>query len=152
MWKINQKSILKIIITVLIACAIVGIGLLAINHNRKSLNLEDIQELKNFDITVISYLDLMPTWPDNDEPKKAYFAFALNGIDKDTFLSEYEIESIALNGNSISNQEITYEDYNGFRFYSSNYENNNTIVVIIKNKNTNERYYKKLSVSTKTVV
>lgn len=139
------KNILKIII---IVCGIAGIGLLVINYNKKSLNLEGTQELKDFDITVISYLDLMPGANPSAE---AYFAFSLNGISKDMFLSEYEIESIELNGKKIRNKEITYEDYNGFRFYSLNYENNNTIVIIIKNKNTNERYYKKLNVSTDRV-
>lgn len=144
----KSKSILKITIIVLIVCVIVGIGLLAINHNKKSLKLKDIQELKDFDITVISYLDLMPG---ANPSKEAYFTFSLNGIDQDRFLNEYEIDSIELNDNKIKN-EITYEDYNGFRFYSSDYKNDNTVVVIIKNKNTNERYYKKLNVSTKTAM
>ena len=139
------KSILKIII---IVCGIAGIGFLAIHYNKKSLNLEDTQELKDFDVTVVSYLNLMPGANPYGE---AYFAFSLNGISKDMFLSEYEIESIELNSKKIRNQEITYEDYNGFRFYSLNYENNNTIVIIIKNKNTNKRYYKKLNVSTDKV-
>ncbi len=144
----KSKSILKIIIIVLIVGLIFGIVLFSINRIRKSQNLKDIEKLKDFDITVISYLNLMPPNPS----KEAYFAFSLNGIDKDSFLNEYEIDSIELNGNKIRNQEIIYEDYSGFRFYSSDYKDDNTIVVIIKNKNTNEKYYKKLSVSTKTVM
>ena len=144
----KSKSILKIIIIVLIVGLIFGIVVFSINRIRKSQNLKDIEELKDFDITVISYLDLMPG---ANPSKKAYFAFSLNGIDQDSFLNEYEIDSIELNDNKIRNQEIVYENYNGFRFYSSSYKNDNTIIVIIKNKNTNEKYYKKLNVSTKPV-
>ena len=145
----KSKSILKIIIIVLIVGLIFGIVLFSINRIRKSQNLKDIEKLKDFDITVISYLDLMPG---ANPSKKAYFAFSLKGIDQDSFLNEYEIDSIELNDNKIRNQEILYENYNGFRFYSSDYKDDNTIVVIIKNKNTNEKYYKKLSVSTKPVM
>lgn len=144
----KSRIIFKIIIIVLIVCVIVTIGFFALNHNIRSQNIDDIQELKEFDLTVISYLNLMPPNPS----KEAYFAFSLNGIDKDSFLNEYEIDSIELNGNKIRNQKIIYEDYSGFRFHSSDYKDDNTIVVIIKNKNTNEKYYKKLSVSTKTVM
>lgn len=144
----KSKSILKIIIIVLIVGLIFGIVLFSINRIRKSQNLKDIEKLKDFDITVISYLNLMPPNPS----KEASFAFSLNGIDKDSFLNEYEIDSIELNGNKIRNQEIIYEDYSGFRFYSSDYKDDNTIVVIIKNKNTNEKYYKKLNVSTETAM
>ena len=65
-----------------------------------------IQELTAFDISVISYLDLMPTWTENDNPLEAYFTFTLIGIEKDVFLDEYEIESIKLNGSTIRNEDI----------------------------------------------
>ena len=97
-----------------------------------------IQELTAFDISVISYLDLMPTWTENDNPLEAYFTFTLIGIEKDVFLDEYEIESIKLIGSTIRNEDIIYyyDDY-GFRFYSSEYKNNNIINLIIRNKKTN---------------
>ena len=48
--------------------------------------------------------------------------------------------------------EISYEDYNGFRFYSENYKmKNNKINLVIRNKKTGEKYSKTLKVSTETV-
>ena len=147
----NKKFSYIIIMTLLILAIIFCIvNIFKGDNSTNSVdeeNIKDMQELKDFDITVISYLDLMPG---ANPSREAYFSFSLNGIDKDSFLSEYEINSIELNGNKIRNQDIIYEDYNGFRFYSLDYKDDNTIVVIIKN--INEKYYKKLSVSTKTVM
>ena len=120
-------------------------------YNEKNQNTENIQELADFDIEVTSYLDLMPTFVENSQPKKAYYAFSLSGIDKDKFLIEYEIISIELNGNIINNTDITYDDNNGFRLYSSDYKENNIIKLIIRNKNTDLKYQKELQVSTKKV-
>lgn len=113
---------------------------------------DNIQELTSFDITATSYLNSMPSWTKDDNPREAYFLFNLVGINKDTFLSEYEIESIDINGNTINNEDIIYNnDDNGFRFYSSQYKDNNSINLIIKNKKTNIKYSKILQVSTETV-
>lgn len=112
-------------------------------------------KLTSFDITVISYVDLMPTWPENNNPKEAYFKFNLVGITKDEFLNEYEIKSIELNYCLIKCEDIMYEiDDNGFRFYSPKYKfkGNNIINLIIKNKKTNVEYTKRLKVSTGTVL
>lgn len=139
--KKNKKILIIISILIIIAIIIV---LLIYNNNTP--------ELTPFDITATSYLDLMPSWPKDDNPKEAYFQFNLVGIDKDTFLNEYEIESIDVNGNTINNENVIYnDDANGFRFYSSKYKDNNIINLIIKNKKTNIKYSKSLKVPTKTV-
>lgn len=112
-----------------------------------------IPKLTDFDISVDSWLDLMPTFPKDDNPRKAYFVFALIGIEKDEFLDGYEIESIKLNNISIKNEDIIYDiDGNGFRFYSTAYKDNNVINLIIRNKKTNIDYSKKLKVSTEVVL
>ncbi len=49
----KSRIIFKIIIIVLIVCVIVTIGFFALNHNIRSKNIDDIQELKEFDLTVI---------------------------------------------------------------------------------------------------
>lgn len=146
------RNVLKYVIIILILSILLGIGFFAIWCNIRNQNSENTEELKDFDITVISYLDLMPMTSETNEPKMAYFAFALNGIDQDTFLNEYKIESIELNGSLINTKDVIYKDSNGFRFYSSNYKENNTINLIISNKNTNIKYLKKLKVSTETVM
>lgn len=115
-------------------------------------DFEKIQELVSFDIKVISYLNLMPAVFESEVSNKAYFSFSLNGSDKEAFLNTYEIESIRLNDVFIDNMEISFEDDNGFRFYSENYKmKNNKIILIIRNKNTGEKYSKTLKVSTETV-
>lgn len=114
-------------------------------------NVEKINMLIDFDITVSSYLNLMPTVPEDNSPKKAYFSFDLVGIDKENFMKDYEIESIKLNDIYINNAEILYEEDNGFRFYSEKYKNSNNIEIKLKNKNTDEIFYKELKVKTKTV-
>ena len=149
-----NKIFLYTIITIsLILASIFSLVIIFRGNNSTNIvdeeNIKDMQELKEFDITVFSILDLMPG---ANPSKEAYFAFSLNGIDNNRFFNEYEINSIELNGNKIRNQDIIYQDYNGFRFYTSDYKHDNTIVVIIKNKKTNEKYYKKLVVSTKKVM
>ena len=67
-------------------------------------------------------------------------------------MNEYKIESIELNGRLINTKDVIYEYDKGFRFYSSNYKKNNTINLIISNKNTNIKYLKKLKVSNETVM
>lgn len=115
-------------------------------------DFEKIQELVSFDIEAISYLNLMPEASESEESNKAYFSFSLNGIDKETFLNNCEIESIRLNDVFIDNKEILFEDDNGFRFYSENYKmKNNKINLVIRNKKTGEKYSKTLKVSTKAV-
>lgn len=148
----KSRNVLKYVIITLILSIFLGVGFFAIWYNIRNQNSENTEELKDFDITVISYLNLMPMASENNEPKTAYFAFALNGIDQDSFLNEYKIESIELNGSLINTKDVIYEYGNGFRFYSSNYKKNNTINLIISNKNTNIKYLKKLKVSTKTVM
>ncbi len=145
----KTKNKLKYIIIILIVVVLIGIVFFIVWNDRKN---DKTQELTSFDITVISYLDLMPTGSKNDNSQEAYFKFTLVGIEKDEFIDEYEIESINLNGSTINNEDIIYDhdDY-GFRFYSSNYKNNNVINLIMKNKKTNIEYSKRLKVSTETV-
>lgn len=113
---------------------------------------EDLKELKDFDITVESILNMMPSWPSSDAGlKEAYFWFDLSGIDPKQFFNDYEIETIELNNCKIENQKIIYE-YDSFRFYSPNYKNDNIIFLIIKNKNTNERYFKNIDVKMRVVM
>lgn len=148
----KSRNILKYVIITLILSILLGVGFFAIWYNIRNQNQGNTEELKDFDITVISYLNLMPMASETNEPKTAYFAFALNGIDQDSFLNEYKIESIELNGGLINTKDVIYEYDNGFRFYSSNYKKNNTINLIISNKITNIKYLKKLKVSTETVM
>lgn len=140
----KSRSVLKVIIVVLLVCLVIGIGVFFIN--RKGKNMDGMEELKDFDMTVSSYLDLMPPVTGNE---KASFSFLLEGIDKDSFLNNYEIDSVELNETKISNQEIRFgKDTNAFGFNSSNYKDINTIVLIVKNKNTNKKYYKEIQVKT----
>lgn len=122
------------------------------DKNTENENIEKMKELTDFNITVSSYLNLMPTVPEDGSPKKAYFRFDLVGIDKENFMKDYEIESIKLNDTYIANTDITYNDYNGFRFYTEKFNTNNVIEMTLKNKNTNELYYKELKVKTEIVV
>lgn len=85
--------------------------------------------------------------PGANPNKYAYFDLILNGIDKNDFLNEYEIENIYLNGNVVKD----IDSNNKFRFYSKKFKDNNIIYVIIKNKKTNMEYSKTIKVLTKTV-
>ena len=102
----------------------------------------------DFDLSVHAILNKMPrirlSNSATDEPLKAYFKFELDGIDKQSFLNKYEIKSINLNGKPIMNNEITYDDDNGFRFYSSNFEDFNDINLILQAKDTNKVFEKNL--------
>lgn len=146
-----MKKKTKIIIVLIIA-VLIGTIFFIVWNNQKN---DKMKKLTSFDITVISYVDLMPTWPENNNPKEAYFKFNLVGITKDEFLNEYEIMSIELNDCLIKCEDIMYEnDDNGFRFYSPKYKfkGNNIINLIIKNKKTNVEYTKRLKVSTGTAL
>ena len=146
-----MKKKTKIIIVLIIA-VLIGTIFFIVWNNQKN---DKMKKLTSFDITVISYVDLMPTWPENNNPKEAYFKFNLVGITKDEFLNEYEIMSIELNDCLIKCEDIMYEnDDNGFRFYSPKYKfkENNIINLIIKNKKTNVEYTKRLKVSTGTTL
>lgn len=113
-------------------------------------NESDMQELKDFRITVTSYLDLMPSEGGNNRNKEAYFLFSLSGISGYEFMENYEIDSIKLNDTVIDNKKIIYED-NEFRFYSDKYKESNELEIIIKNKKNNQKYFKNLKVSTSKV-
>jgi hypothetical protein len=149
---IGNKKIYVIII--LIVLIIIGIFVI-VKVNKNKEEKEEIEQLTQFDITVVSYLDLMPNPMSDDYGKKeAYFSFLFDGIDIYDFENEYEIESIKLNGKLINNSDIIFlEDYGSFRIYSTKYKNNsnNKIELIIKNKNTNIKYLKKLEVKTISV-
>ena len=110
---------------------------------------ENISELGGFDFRVDSYLDLMPG-TSLYKKSKAFFIFSLEGIDNDTFFNQYKIISIKLNGKTIKNNQLIVENNNKecFRFYSKFYEDNNSIRIIIKDKNTDLKYFKELEVST----
>ena len=82
----KSRNVLKYVIITLILSIFLGVGFFAIWYNIRNQNSENTEELKDFDITVISYLNLMPMASENNEPKTAYFAFALNGIDQDLSL------------------------------------------------------------------
>jgi hypothetical protein len=138
----------KYIIIVLIVVIIIGIFLiLKVNKNG-----ENTKQLTQFEITVSSYVNLMPQggYVDNTT-KQASFSFGLNGINIDDFENEYEIESIKLNDNLINNSDIIYSN-NSFIIYSEEYKDNNKIELIIRNKNTNIKYLKKLEVKTKSAM
>lgn len=79
-----MKKKTKIII-VLIIVVLIGTIFYIVWNIKKNYKME---KLTSFDITVISYVDLMPTWPENNNPKEAYFKFNLVGITKDEFLNE----------------------------------------------------------------
>jgi hypothetical protein len=138
----------KYIIIVLIVVIIIGIFLiLKVNKNG-----ENTKQLTQFEITVSSYVNLMPQggYVDNTT-EQVSFSFGLNGIDIEDFEKEYEIESIKLNGNLINNSDIIYRN-NSFIIYSEEYKNNNKIELIIRNKNTNIKYLKKLEVKTEAAM
>ena len=146
----NMKIKIKKNIIVLSIVVIICVVFFLLFNYFKNKNSEKIQKFNDFDITVRSYLDCMPPLPPNEE---ADFSFYFNGINEDScFFNNYEIESIKLNGKKIDINKITIsEDNKGFWFYSKNYKNNNTINMIIRNKITNRKKKKKITVSTSRV-
>lgn len=136
-----MKKKYSYIIAIIVIITVAIICIVYLSGNKK---IAKIKEITDFDITAISYLDLMPGANPN---KYAYFDLILNGIDKNDFLNEYEIENIYLNGNVVKD----IDSNNKFRFYSKRFKDNNVIYVIIKNKKTNMEYSKKIEVLTKKV-
>ncbi len=147
----NKNKIVFIFLAIFIIISIIISIFLILLKNNKNNIINSAKQLNDFDINVISYLDLMPKTGENADKKEAYFSFSLIGIDKETFFNMYNIESIYLNNKLISIDDIVYSDKNEFRFYSSKYKDNNVIYIIIINKDTNERYFKKLEVKTNIV-
>jgi len=112
-------------------------------ENDKWCVIETSQEL-NFDIELYSWIDLMPS---HDPVLEAYFLFELEGIKNETFIEEYEIVHIELNGNPINNEKIYYAVYSGFGFDALDYNKDvNHVKLTLKNKNTNKEYTKEYDV------
>ena len=156
-----KKRILKIIIIIVICLSLAG-GASIIWQKHNNQIPKDAQELKAFDIEVDSWVNMMPmATPDGTDPgpKKALFLFTLKGIDMDDFLKNYEIESIMLNGNLINNKDIQFDNNSEFRFYSAKYKltkrldrkKKNKLLIVIKDKKTDEKYIKQMEVVTGTV-
>ncbi len=140
---VNKKTLIISLVIILVIILSLFISLYIINYNKID-EIQGLEEFTDYDVSVNSYLDLMPS--PNKSKNYAYFDLIVNGITKDEFLNNYKIDKIYLN-----NKIIEISDIENFRFYSSKTKKNNVIYIIIKNLNTNVTYYKKLEVSTKSV-
>ncbi|ORX43047.1 hypothetical protein BCR36DRAFT_586839 [Piromyces finnis] len=109
----------------------------------------EIEELKDFDIKLLSWLNSMPVViPGTNtisQRKLPIFILELQDISKETFLKNYEFESITINDIEINIDELNVKDYEDqFRFNPSIYESENEVKIIIRNKSTNQKYSKTL--------
>lgn len=112
--------------------------------------IKSLQPFTDVDISVRSYLDLMPKYNTNGqkiEQKEAYFIFTLEGINTYNFFEKYEFETIIINGNKISIDKVKYNDQSeDFRINTEYYiEGSNSSKFVIKNKTTNISYTKEIS-------
>ena len=129
----NKKLILIGIIVVLL---IIILTLIVYINTYKKVTRK-IDEQTN--ISVYSCLDLMPTWPENEDNNEAYFIITISGTKQEDFFDKYEISNIDINGKEINLDEINYEknytrDMFNIRVYTDNYETNNNVLIKLKDK------------------
>jgi len=115
------------------------------NAEKSSKSVESLDTLKEFKISIFACLDLMPKVGKYGDPE-AYYVIDL-GMKNTEFREKYEISELTLNGYDISVDDVIYRyDSDGFRFYSVHYERGaiNHITLLIRNKETNQYYYKEI--------
>lgn len=104
-------------------------------ENKKWCLIQTIPEFNDFEITADSVYDGMPGQL-KEKRFRCIFKYPL-----DNFKENYEIVSVIFNGNPINPNNIVY--YNKeFRFYPIDYLENNEIKMILRNKETNQKYFK----------
>ena len=103
----------------------------------------------DLDLNVGAWLDLMPRPYVKDSDREAYFYIGVNDYDVKTFMKEYEITEIIVNGNQVSTKKIYPDTHFGFRFDSIYYIRGeiNNIKFTIKNKETNQSFNEEYNVN-----
>lgn len=119
------------------------------NNNNSWCLIKPLQPFTDVSINLRSWLDLMPkivTPGEKVGPKEAYFVFTL-GIKASDFFEKYEFEYIMFNGQKIDKEKIYLQESqpNIFRVNSVYYDELNRVKFVIKNKETNQSYFKELT-------
>ena len=115
-------------------------------ENNKWCLINSFPEFTDVDITLYSWLDLMPmSIPSEDYIRPAYFVFTTE-VETSVFLEKYEVEKVMINEKEINITEVEYSsNQNGFRIDTIYYKkDSNDVRIIIRNKETNKRYLKEI--------
>ena len=117
-----------------------------IGNLQKDPETKSLQEFKySFDIS--GCLNLMPIVDRDPDIEEAYFIVNFE-LRRKQFFKQYKIEKIELNGKPVNKDDIMYGiDPRGFRFFSTNFKigNDNEVIIIVKDKKTNEQFIKKIN-------
>lgn len=96
--------------------------------------------------------------PENSEDigEGALFILYIDGIKRDDFLAEYEVQEITINGEKTDINKLIYRHLNNalsIRMYSENYnlEEGNSIIISVKEKNTGQIITRRLYHKTEVV-
>jgi hypothetical protein len=86
----------------------------------------------------------------------ALFILYVEGIKRDDFLAEFEVEELSINGEKVELNQITYRHLNNalsMRIHSQNYnlEKGNTIVISVKEKNSGQILTRRLYHETEVI-
>jgi hypothetical protein len=133
----------------------IGIALIVVIIIIVMLKVDIAKKLIQFDIIGKSSVDKTPILIVDEDDVMAIFKFNLVGIENDEFFDKYEIESIKINGQLVANSECYYDDCYDEPFLeinSLNYKPDNEIEIIIRDKNSDKKYLKKLAVETKYIM
>jgi len=107
---------------------------------------ESLQEFK-YSFGISGCLNLMPIVDRDPDIEEAYFIVNFE-LRRKQFFKQYKIEKIELNGKPVNKDDIMYGiDPRGFRFFSTNFKigNDNEVIIIVKDKKTNEQFIKKIN-------
>ncbi|OUM58380.1 hypothetical protein PIROE2DRAFT_64451 [Piromyces sp. E2] len=125
----------------IIATFISGVVKGAVVERRSITKITQLPEFNDCNISINSWANAGPFF---GGPRGAIFKFTL-GMNKDEFFEKYEVSGVIFNDMKLNGVSLNYlTDTDGFRFNLEQYEDLNQIYLIIRNKETNKFYIKRL--------